>query len=126
MGYQVSSTKRNELNPVYGETFTWNNIQTLDNLVLSIRIKDYDFGSRDDNLGSCKIKIKDLGLSPDSTFLDVERIVDRNIFTKNGMIYLKIAYDPYHSYIQQNTAESEHGMSLNIRNVPDRSNTSEP
>ena len=89
-GYQVSSTKSNELNPIYGETFTWNNISDLQNMVLKIRVMDKDFGSRDDKVGRCTIKLDQLDLS--SQFVDVDRVIDRNVFTANGMIHLKMAY----------------------------------
>ena len=90
-GYQVSSKKKNDLNPVYGETFTWSNISNLENMVLKVRVMDEDFGSRDDKVGYCKIKLDQLGLSPH--FINVDRVIDRNLLTANGMIHLKIAFN---------------------------------
>lgn len=90
-GYQVSSKKRNDLNPIYGETFTWNNLPSdLENMVLKVRVMDEDFGSRDDKVGHCSIKLDQLGLS--RNFIDVDRVIDRNILTANGMIHLKMKY----------------------------------
>ena len=90
-GYQVSSTKSNDLNPVYGETFYFNNVPSgLDNMVLTVKVMDSDFGSRDDKVGKCKIKLEDLGLSSEP--MDIERVVDRNLFTKNGKVHLKLSY----------------------------------
>merc|ERR1712224_674897 len=90
-GYQISSCKKNDLNPVYGETFTWNNLPTdLTNMVLKVRIMDEDFGSRDDKVGYCKIKLDELGLG--RNWVQVDRVIDRNIFTANGMIHLRMSY----------------------------------
>jgi Ca2+-dependent lipid-binding protein len=91
-GFQRSSVKKNETNPVYDETFIFNNVPTLNNMVLKVRIMDDDFGSRDDKVGQCKIKLEDLGLT--SSPMAIERVVDRNVFTKNGMVHLKLSYDP--------------------------------
>ncbi|CAB9505624.1 Synaptotagmin-1 [Seminavis robusta] len=90
-GYQKSSTKSNDCNPVYGESFTWNNIDELKNLVLKVRIMDSDFGSRDDKVGNCTIHLDKLGLS--NRPMDVNEVVDRNMFTANGMIHLKVSFD---------------------------------
>ncbi|CAB9513106.1 Synaptotagmin-9 [Seminavis robusta] len=90
-GYQRSSTKSNDLHPVYGETFIWKNIEDIENLVLKVRIMDADFGSRDDKVGNCTIQLDKLGLS--SRPMNVDRVVDRNIFTANGMIHLRVSYD---------------------------------
>jgi len=88
-GYQVSSRKKNERNPVYDETFTFN-IPTLRNMVLTCKVLDEDIGSSDDDVGKCKIKLEKLGLSHSPT--DVERVIDRNIFSKNGKIHMRLAY----------------------------------
>ena len=90
-GYQRSSVKSNNLNPVYGETFTWNQVPSdLKNMVLKVRVMDEDFGSRDDKVGHCTIKLGDLGLS--SRPMTVDRVIDRNLLTKNGMIHLKLSF----------------------------------
>jgi len=89
-GFQVSSKKKDDLNPVYGETFTFN-LKTLKNMVLKVKIMDDDgVLSRDDKVGGCKIKLEPLGLT--SYPQDIERVIDRNIFTKNGKIFLKLSY----------------------------------
>lgn len=89
-GHQISSKKQDDLNPVYGETFYFN-LKTLKNMVLKIKIMDDDgFLSRDDRVASCKIKLNDLGLTQHP--VDVEKVIDRNIFTKNGKIFLKLSY----------------------------------
>jgi hypothetical protein len=76
---------------VHNETFVFNNIPTLNNMVLKVRILDDDIGSRDDKVGHCNIKLEDLGLT--SSPMAIERVVDRNVLAKNGMVYLKLSYD---------------------------------
>jgi Ca2+-dependent lipid-binding protein len=90
-GFQRSSVKKNERNPVYNETFVFNNVPTLNNMVLKVRVLDDDFGSRDDKVGHCNIKLEDLGLT--SSPMAIERVFDRNVLAKNGMVYLKLSYD---------------------------------
>jgi len=88
-GNQTSSEKANNLNPVFEETFTFT-IPTLENMVLTCKVMDADFGSRDDKVGSCKIKLQDLGLSMSPK--QIERVIDRNLIAKNGMIHLTLSY----------------------------------
>jgi Ca2+-dependent lipid-binding protein len=90
-GFQRSSVKKNDRNPVYNETFIFNNIPTLNNMVLKVRILDDDIG-RDDKVGHCKIKLEDLGLT--SSPMSIDRVVDRNLLAKNGRVHLKLSYDP--------------------------------
>jgi Ca2+-dependent lipid-binding protein len=92
LGSQRSSIKKNEINPVYDETFIFNNVPTLDNMVLKVKIMDDDVGSRDDKVGHCNIKLEELGLT--SSPMVVERVVDRNMFRKNGRVHLRLSYDP--------------------------------
>jgi Ca2+-dependent lipid-binding protein len=92
LGSQRSSIKKNEVNPVYDETFIFNNVPTLDNMVLKVRIMDDDVGSRDDKVGHCNIKLEELGLT--SSPMVVERVVDRNMLRKNGRVHLRLSYDP--------------------------------
>lgn len=91
-GDKQSSKKKNDLNPVYNEDFHFSDIPSLDNMVLKVKIMDDDIG-RDEELGSCKIKLEDLGLS--STPKHVEKVVDRKLFRSNATIYLKLSYSEY-------------------------------
>ena len=87
-GYQKSSTKKDDCNPVFDETFTFN-IPTLDNMVLACAIMDED-PLKDDKCGKCKIKLEHLGITSDP--MEVEKTFDRNIFTANGKIHLKLSF----------------------------------
>jgi hypothetical protein len=49
---------------------------------------DKDF-IMDDKLEQCKIKLNDLPLTED--FLGVERVIDKNVFTKDARIYLHLS-----------------------------------
>merc|ERR1711920_1005616 len=56
-----SSVKKDELNPVYEETFTYSDLPGLKNMVLTVKVMDDDMLS-DDKIGKCKIKLDDLDL----------------------------------------------------------------
>ena len=88
-GKQRSSTKNDQLNPVWGETFTFN-IPTLENMVLTCKLRDEDQGSRDDKMGWCKFKLEGMGLS--ATPMEFSKVVDRNIGRSNGKIHVKLSY----------------------------------
>lgn len=90
-GDQMSSKKKDELNPVYGETFTFeipDNVG-LNNMVLTCKVMDDD-AIKDDKIGSCKIKLEDMNLGPEQ--VGVDRVVDDNWFSKDARIYLKLSY----------------------------------
>lgn len=87
-GEMVSTKKKDEQNPEYGEDFHFN-IPTLDNMELTVTVMDDDI-VRDEKLGKCKIKLEDLDLSEEPT--DVEKKVDNNIFSADAFIFLKISY----------------------------------
>lgn len=74
---------------MYGETFIWN-VETLNNMELTIKVMDDDIAS-DDQIGKCKIKLEDMGLS--DTPMEVKRKVDNNLFSKDAYIYLTIKYE---------------------------------
>ena len=59
-------------------------------MVLTCVVKDEDTGSKDDKLGKCKIKLEGMGLSEEP--MDVEKVIDRNIITDHGKIFLKLSY----------------------------------
>jgi hypothetical protein len=63
----------------------------LHNLVLICKVMDDDF-LFDDKLGQCKIKLDDLPLT--ENLLGVERVIDKNVFTKDARIYLHLSYKP--------------------------------
>ena len=90
-GYQNSSKKRNDVNPVWNEDFTFN-IPTLDNMVLTLRVFDEDIGSRDDKCGKCKIKLEHEGISRSAKC--IEKTIDRNLLRRNGKIVVEISYHP--------------------------------
>ena len=87
-GDMKSTTKSNELNPVYGETFSFN-IPSLNNMELSVKVMDDDIVS-DDKMGKCKIKLEKLELS--ATPLLIEEKVYNRIFGKDSYVHLKLSY----------------------------------
>ena len=90
-GYQISSKKHNDVNPVWNEDFSFS-IPTLDNMVLTLRVFDEDIGSRDDKAGKCKIKLEHEGISRSTK--RIEKTIDRNLLRKNGKIIVEVSYDP--------------------------------
>ena len=87
-GYQKSTTKEGNLNPVYEETFTFQ-IPTLDNMELEVKVMDDDIGS-DEKMGKSKIKLEKLGLS--ETPMSVEEKVYNRIFGKDSFVHLQLSY----------------------------------
>mmetsp|Transcript_10207 Transcript_10207/g.21628 ORF Transcript_10207/g.21628 Transcript_10207/m.21628 type:complete len:133 (-) Transcript_10207:190-588(-) len=90
-GYQNSSKKANDCNPVWNEDFAFN-IPTLDNMVLTLIVYDEDVGSRDDKTGKCKIKLEHEGIS--SSPKRIEKVIDRNLLRANGTIVVDVSYSP--------------------------------
>ena len=91
-GYQKSSVKQGDLNPVWNEDFVFSNIPTLDNMVLTLKVMDSDVGSRDDKCGKCKIKLEKEGIT--STPKRIVKTIDRNLIAANGTITVDISYHP--------------------------------
>merc|ERR1712110_811146 len=89
-GNKKSSKKKNDLNPVYGETFTYSDLPGLKNLELTVKVMDDDKLS-DDKLGKVKIKLEKLGLEHKGTIEDCWKI-DSKLFSKRARIYLKLSW----------------------------------
>lgn len=88
MGKHCSTVKKDDCNPVYDETFTWE-LPSLDKMVLFVKVVDDD-PIKNDKLGSCKIKLSDLNLSASPTGTD--RVIDNNLFSKDARIYLQLTW----------------------------------
>lgn len=88
-GRKVSKKKRGTISPEFHETFEFDDVPSLNNLALNVKVMDDD-PIFDDKLGSCRINLEKLKLGPKPT--DVDCVVDKNIFRKNARIYLKISY----------------------------------
>ena len=89
-GDKFSSKKKDTLNPEWGETFEFEDIPGLNNMVLKCIVKDDD-PIFDDKLGSCKINLEELGLTSEPT--GVDRVVDDNWLCKDARIFLQISYE---------------------------------
>ena len=87
-GDMQSTVKSNDLNPEYGETFAFN-IPTLENMELSVKVIDDDIIS-DDEMGKCKLKLEDLGLS--ETPMAVEEKVYNRVFGDDSYVHLELSY----------------------------------
>ena len=91
-GYQKSSIKQGDLNPVWNEDFVFSNVPDLDNMVLTLKVMDSDIGSKDDKCGKCKIKLEHEGIS--SQPKRFVKTIDRNLIRANGTITVDISYHP--------------------------------
>mmetsp|Transcript_23676 Transcript_23676/g.26364 ORF Transcript_23676/g.26364 Transcript_23676/m.26364 type:complete len:133 (+) Transcript_23676:112-510(+) len=89
-GSMRSTTKHNDVNPVWDEEFQFT-IPTLENMELSLQLYDDDVGGRDDKCGKCKINLEKEEI--DSSPKEIERTVDRNLLRANGKIHLEISYE---------------------------------
>eukprot|EP01083_Nonionella_stella_P061245 159628_1 len=87
-GDMKSTTKENELNPEYGETFTFN-IPSLDNMELTVKVMDDDIVS-DDKMGKCKLKLEKLNLTETPVRI-VEKVYNR-VFGKDAYVHLDLSY----------------------------------
>jgi Ca2+-dependent lipid-binding protein len=87
-GKQTSSKKRNTLNPVYGETFAFSQVDSMKNMVLYIKILDDDTGL-DDRLGKATVQLEDLNLSETPKEVEVTAEGKRKSKAK---IYLKLSF----------------------------------
>lgn len=87
-GEQVSSKKKNDMNPVYSEDFKFE-IRNLRKMVLLVTVFDDDMGS-DDELGYCKIDLEDLELSSEP--VEIRRKIVDNYFSPDSWIILKLSF----------------------------------
>jgi len=88
-----STGKGNDCNPEYNETFTFNNVDSLDNLELHVSVYDEEVAGKDDKVGGCTVNLEKL--KPSSSPVEVEQIIDSkglNIFSKKARVHLKISY----------------------------------
>jgi Ca2+-dependent lipid-binding protein len=93
LGEFRSSKKDNDCNPEYAETFTFENVPSVENMILHVKVYDDDVG-RDDLLGSCHIQLEKLGLSGELT--EVEKVIDNKkgegFFSRKARIFLKLSF----------------------------------
>jgi len=87
-GDQKSTTKKNDLDPVYEETFHFN-IPEIKNMELTVKVMDDDV-LKDDKMGKCKIKLEKLGLSDSPTPLR-EKVYNR-VFGDDSYVFLTLTY----------------------------------
>jgi Ca2+-dependent lipid-binding protein len=88
-GKKVSTKKKGDCNPEYGETFTFEDVPSLDNMVLHVKVMDADIGL-DDKIGSCKIDLEKL--NPSAGGSTIENVIDGRLIRRDAKIFLKISY----------------------------------
>jgi Ca2+-dependent lipid-binding protein len=93
-GKKRSTTKKNDCNPEYDETFTFEDLPSMNNMILHVKVYDNDNAGRDDSLGHCKINLERLGLSEEVK--EVQEVIDNKKgegwFSKKARIHLKLAF----------------------------------
>ena len=92
-GKQTSSKKKNDLNPEYGETFTFDDIPSMNNMKLHIKVMDDDIGL-DDKIGFCEINLEkmDLSAEPQEVSVVIDPKKGGGWFSKSAKIYLHLSY----------------------------------
>lgn len=87
-GRKKSSKKRNTLNPEYNEIFVFEDVPSMNNMVLEVDIMDNDVGM-DDKIGSVDINLETEGLGETPKSIQVVAP------TKKGgspTVFLKVSY----------------------------------
>jgi len=88
-GERKSSKKKDEQNPVYGETFTFADVPSLHNLVLKVKVMDDDIVG-DDKVGSVDIKLDRTGLQDGP--VEESWVIDNNWFSKDAQVFLRLTW----------------------------------
>lgn len=91
-GKKESTKKRNDLNPEYNEVFEFDDVSSLNNMVLKIWIMDDDIGL-DKKVGSCEIKLEKLDLTQDLGNT-ISQTVERKpgMFKRDAVIHIKLSF----------------------------------
>ena len=87
---KVLSKKKDELNHVRKEEFTFCSILTLHNMVLKVKVLDNDFISND-KIGSYKIKLEDIDFTSGKLYESIW-VIDHNGFSKDTEIFLTLIW----------------------------------
>jgi len=89
-GEKISSKKKDEANPEYNEEFTFSDVPTLENMVLTVKVMDDDMLS-DDKIGKCQIKLDDVGFTSGEPH-EGSWVVDDNWFSKDAEIFMVLTW----------------------------------
>jgi Ca2+-dependent lipid-binding protein len=91
-GKKESSKKRNDLNPEYNETFEFDDVPSLNNMILKIWIMDDDIGL-DKKIGHCEIKLENLEITQDLGD-SISQVIERKhgLFKRDAVIHLKLSF----------------------------------
>jgi hypothetical protein len=92
---QQSTTQKGTCSPDFNEKFTFNNIPSLDKMVLEAKIWDEDYGI-DDHMGHVSINLeKTLTPGEEKELVEVIKGSGKlNLFSKKARMYMKIIYEP--------------------------------
>ena len=91
-GEKRSTVKKDDLNPVYNETFTWE-LPTLNNMKLWVKVMDEDNRKfmDDDFLGKDFLNLEKV--KPTSEFKEHKLKVENRLIKKDAFVYIKVKYE---------------------------------
>ncbi|KAL3790501.1 hypothetical protein ACHAWO_010224 [Cyclotella atomus] len=92
-GKHTSTTKKCTCNPHYDETFVFEDVNTLENLELQIKVYDSDWG-KDDHLGQKTIKLESKLTPGEEVEFDEDLDKDhKGMLSRDARIIMKILYE---------------------------------
>ena len=91
-GKKESTKKRNDCNPEYNEVFEFEDVPSLNNMVLKVWVLDSDVGI-DKKIGQCEIKLENLDLTQDLSN-SISQVVERKagLFKSNAVVHVKLSF----------------------------------
>jgi Ca2+-dependent lipid-binding protein len=91
-GKKESTKKSNDLNPEYNEAFEFEDVPSLNNMILKIWIMDNDIGI-DKKIGNCEIKLENVKITQDLGNT-MSLVIDRKegVFKRDAVIHLKLSF----------------------------------
>jgi Ca2+-dependent lipid-binding protein len=92
-GKKESSRKSGTCNPEYNETFTWNDVDSLNNMELVVKVMDEDVGL-DDAVGYVELDLEHANISdtpkPVTLVIDPKRF---SVFKTEATIHLQVSFE---------------------------------
>mmetsp|Transcript_6366 Transcript_6366/g.16087 ORF Transcript_6366/g.16087 Transcript_6366/m.16087 type:complete len:156 (-) Transcript_6366:380-847(-) len=92
-GKQTSSVKRGTCNPRYGETFVFEDVKSLNNLCLHLKVYDSDVG-RDDHMGQKTINLeRNLAVGEEKEFTEALDKDHKGMLQRSAKIHMTIKFE---------------------------------
>eukprot|EP00529_Nitzschia_sp_RCC80_P033101 CAMPEP_0113474598 /NCGR_PEP_ID=MMETSP0014_2-20120614/18672_1 /TAXON_ID=2857 /ORGANISM="Nitzschia sp." /LENGTH=137 /DNA_ID=CAMNT_0000367461 /DNA_START=132 /DNA_END=545 /DNA_ORIENTATION=- /assembly_acc=CAM_ASM_000159 len=92
-GKQTSSVKRGTCNPKYGETFVFEDVKSLNNLCLHLKVYDSDVG-RDDHMGQKTINLeRNLAAGEEKEFTETLDKDHKGMLQRSAKVHMTIKFE---------------------------------